>query len=348
MRTPGRLDKLYPTLSARERALMVLNAWKEGGKEDPKVRSTMPISQVTSFNRYIALINGCNKHLGPYLLLLRAQVEQLSLKLGWLQTIDLWSINATEMALAAFRAAKEPITKSGYCQLLEQERSRVEPVLELAELLAEQRIGDDATDAAWKRALSQARRDIEEAVDKGRVVAHKRGRRLMVQVGSFYDWLGQPTPLHPDWGLEYEVHPDDQDIALLTQRFDDLRKAVQNSPAGLQVCLDDEQEMGRTARFAHDIAKGLREAITSDLQYKRAEVAAVDAVIAEVSEEFAGEDPLLPELRALVTGLHAAVEDVESGLGGELNETLSPEEAVVLVRRLVHRELEENEINLRI
>ncbi len=53
MTKKGRLDKLYPGLTAQERALLVLQAWKEGTDEDPQARKTMPSSQVDEFNRYI-------------------------------------------------------------------------------------------------------------------------------------------------------------------------------------------------------------------------------------------------------------------------------------------------------
>jgi len=41
----SRLNKLYPALSARERAVLVLKAMKEDGEEDRRVRQTMPPAQ---------------------------------------------------------------------------------------------------------------------------------------------------------------------------------------------------------------------------------------------------------------------------------------------------------------
>jgi hypothetical protein len=37
-----RLDRLYPALTAKERALLVLRAWKADQEEDVAVRRTMP------------------------------------------------------------------------------------------------------------------------------------------------------------------------------------------------------------------------------------------------------------------------------------------------------------------
>ena len=54
----------------------------------------------------------------------------------------------------------------------------------------------------------------------------RRGRRLLVNAGSFYDWLGEPIPVYPDWGFEYDVRPDGEDIAPLKRRLDELREAL--------------------------------------------------------------------------------------------------------------------------
>ena len=80
-----RLSRLSSVLTAQERALLVLRSWKEGREEDPSWRSTMPDEQVLEFNRYIRLMNGVNRNLGPLLLHLEASVEMLSLRLGWLR-----------------------------------------------------------------------------------------------------------------------------------------------------------------------------------------------------------------------------------------------------------------------
>jgi hypothetical protein len=83
-------------LTARERALLVLRAWKEDKEDDPSWRSTMPESQVRTFNRYIGLMNGVNSRVGVYSLVVRQEVEKLSLRFGWLLTFLLWQYQAVE------------------------------------------------------------------------------------------------------------------------------------------------------------------------------------------------------------------------------------------------------------
>ncbi len=340
----ARLDKLYPGLTAHERALLVLQAWKDDTDEDPQVRNTMPNSQVDEFNRYIALMNGCNQHLGPYILVLRAVVEQLSLKLGWLMTIRLWTLNSEELAFAAFRAAREPIAKSVYLLRVKKEREREVPLRELAEMLAERSIADDATERQWQREVTKKAKDIERAVKSGAVAAHKRGRGLLVQLGSFYDWLGEPIPVHPDWGIEYEVRSAADDIDALRERFDGLKDAVRNSPTGAELTLEAGREPERMERFARDASESLSEAIRDGVVGKWRELRTVETVLAETTEEFGGEDPLIPEARSFLDDVRAQLEDLRSSFGEKIELEEPGEEMVGQVRKLVHRELERNSL----
>lgn len=88
----GRLAKLYLELTAKERALLVLRAWKQGKEEDPGWRSRMPQRQVKDFNRFIHLMNGVNRELGLYLFGVHHEAEKLSLRLGWLGALFYCSV----------------------------------------------------------------------------------------------------------------------------------------------------------------------------------------------------------------------------------------------------------------
>ncbi len=56
--------------------------------------------------------------------------------------------------------------------------------------------------------LERARADLGEAVKSGRVEADKEGAGI--RLGSFFDWLGEPLPVYPDIGVEYDVRPDEE------------------------------------------------------------------------------------------------------------------------------------------
>lgn len=124
MTASTRAGKLLSALSARERALLVLRAWKEGGHEDRQVRATTPFGQIEPYNRYIDLMNAANEGLGRYLVVLRAYVEQLGLIDGWLATIKIWSIHSFDLGAFIFRYAPEPITASDYERLKRSSRRR--------------------------------------------------------------------------------------------------------------------------------------------------------------------------------------------------------------------------------
>jgi hypothetical protein len=124
MTASTRTDKLYSALSAKERALLVIRAWKEGTVEDRQVRATTPANQIDSFNHYIDLMNGVNERLGHYLLVLRASVEQLGLISGWLATMQLWNLHAFQLGLFIFRNVPEPIAESVYARLKRTSRRR--------------------------------------------------------------------------------------------------------------------------------------------------------------------------------------------------------------------------------
>ncbi len=93
----GRIDRLYPALTAKERALLVLRAWKQDEEEDRRIRLTMPSAQINEFNLYIDLLNGA-RELTPYVHAIGIMIDQMDLRYGWLLTLDLWAIHAFSLA----------------------------------------------------------------------------------------------------------------------------------------------------------------------------------------------------------------------------------------------------------
>jgi hypothetical protein len=108
----GRLTKLMPTLSARERAILVLGSFKDKTPEDPSWRSTMPPSQIAEFNGYIKLMDAANIHLGALIALLEQSVEKLALREAWLVTLHLWGEHLIELKAAVDHCLKPPANKT--------------------------------------------------------------------------------------------------------------------------------------------------------------------------------------------------------------------------------------------
>ena len=222
-----RLDKMFSALTARERGLLMLQAMKEGGKEDPAVRFTMPYEQSEEFNHYIFLMNTVNFELGTFLSYLNAMAQQMQIRLGWLQCLKMWGIIASGLAGYITLFCKEPVIQSEYDRLLREARQEMLPVEDAAACATDEYGGwtdadrdedGDLTREAWDRVLAEKRRGLEALVETGLIVGRRKGKKLLVQAGSFYDWLKEPTPVQPQWGMAYEVFPDEKaDIVSFNQ-----------------------------------------------------------------------------------------------------------------------------------
>jgi hypothetical protein len=315
----GRLDKLTPALTAKERAILVLRAWKEEREEDAAVRRTMPQSQAPDFNHYIHLMNAANHDLGKCITVLSLTATQLGLKHAWLASLQLWGIRVWDLAQYIAIHTNEPITESEHQRLAEKARAEMVPVAELAEVPVEgyegwseadkeqAEDGDDeqvVTDKAWNRLLAEKKRELTRLVEEGTLAGRRSGRRLLINNGSFYDWLGEPVPVCPDWGNGYDVLPDDQ-----AERVESLKKArlraqevVARSPISpMQRFL--EEQLGRRVterqeRWDEAMA-ALRESLREGIPWCWQELRAAEAVLDEVAEEL-GEDSLLPPVRQVL------------------------------------------------
>lgn len=241
MSASTRSGKLFAALTARERGLLVLRAWKDGGEEDRLVRSTMPDSQVAEFNELIEMMNGVNQRLGPYILLLRATVEKLGLIMGWLATIDLWGNQVVELGSFIFRLVPEPITESDYQRL------------------------------------------------------KKRGR--------------QPRP---EWGLRFQPLPDSQaaEVRRIREERADIMKTVQKAPWGGFVDEPSDEEPGFGDRLRNALIDRLKDGWI-DRYY---EMLAIESFLVEAAEHFGGEDPAIPEVRAILDWMRPELEEIHDAL----------------------------------
>lgn len=318
-----RLDKLYPALTAKERALLVLRAWKGDQAEDVQVRRTMPQSQAPDFNHYIHLMNAANEDLGKYIVALNGVANQLGLKSAWLASLQLWGIRIWELATYIVLHTNEPITESEHRRLVERARAEMVPVAELAETLVESYDGWTAadkepaedgdeeqvvSDKAWNRLLAEKKRELTRLVEEGTLAGRRSGRRLLVNNGSFYDWLGEPVPVCPDWGNGYDVLPDDQAerVERLKKERLDAQEAISRSPTSPLLELLEEK-LGRRVtdrqeRWDEAMA-ALRQSLREGILWCWQELRAVEIVLDEVAEEL-GEDPLLPPVRQVLNKTH--------------------------------------------
>jgi len=337
--TVGRLDKLYPALTAKERALLVLRAWKQDEEEDRQVRLTMPDGQAREFNRYIDLMNGAYM-LTPYIHVIGLHIDLLNLRYGWLLALDLWAIHALSLGEFICFETKEPITESEYRQRLEAARAEMVPASEFAELLTEEhegwaagdlKGGDDGeeptvTAAAWGRVGKEKERELAALVDEGVLDGAWKGKRLLINAASFYGWRGEEVPIWPDWGMEFDVLPDTEakEADRRRQARERARQALLRSPSfSALLRRGPARDSGGGGGGVEDGADRIRVALEKRLREGASTwwqgLLAAEAVVAELAEEFGGEDPLQPAerdaLRNARVRLEKLIEDLKERLG---------------------------------
>jgi len=339
-----RLAKLYPALSAKERAIMVLRAWKEDREPDQAVRYSMPPAQVTEFNRLIDLMNAANFKLGQYVLVVELLLGQLDLRYAWLAAMRLWGIDGSCTADYIGLYTKEPVTESEHKRLAEKERARTAPLSELAEVLAERSYDErQMDDAAWDKVLREKKAEIQALVQSGVFVGKQRGKRLLVGVGSFYDWLRAPVPLHPHWGRAHEVFPDDEaeEVERLKQARRKIAERLARAPYLDAFSLPDRRSKGKAKLDGMaEVADALETRLRSDLVQRWKELRATEIVLEEVREEFDGEDPAVPQMRQGLAECKLKVQELRDGTErfGERIELPEPEESLLnVVRGLLER-----------
>ena len=327
--TEGRLDKLYPALSAKERALLVLRSWKKDEDEDRRVRLTMPDGQIAEFNRFIDLMNGAYL-LTPYIHALRLHIDQMGLRYGWLLALDLWAMHAFSLAEYIWSETKEPITESEHRQRQETARAEMVPAWEFSDLLTEDYEGWAASDlkeqdgeeptvtaAAWERVRKEKERELASLVDGGVLEGKRNGRRLLINAASFYGWRGEEVPVGPDWGSEFDILPDSKakEVDRRRRARERARQAVLRGPS-FSVLLrrgSGKDGGGSTHRDGDEagvdrMVTALEERLREGASMWWQGLVAAEKVVDEVAVEFDGEDPLQPAERDALRDERARLE----------------------------------------
>lgn len=304
----GRLNKLYPSLSAKERAKLVLSGLKEDTEEDPLVRSKMPSDQAYEFNRLIHLMNGVNLRLAPLVLLIHEGLATVSQRLGWLSTLRVFEDTANLVALFLFVHVKEPVTESEYAKAREKTEREWIPLQELAEMEAdghdewkpEDLLVEDGEELitweAWDRVKAYNAAQLRKLARQGTLKGRRSRGGLRIQASSYYGWKGEEVPVRPDRCLHYEIVPDSQrsEARRLRQEQRDLLEALR--PFDARVPSEEDGEGAGMDRLGGILKAKIIEA----LQHYHPHLQAVAKIIDEVAEQFDGEDPCQPEVRDLL------------------------------------------------
>ena len=314
-----RLSRLAPALTAQERAILILEAWKDGRPEDPSWRRSMPADQAPAFNRYIEQMNLANVLLGRLISVLHLQVEALQTREAWLVDITLWLEHVEEIRMAVRRAVMEPITESEHNAAVEASRNEWVPVEELAAFLAGYReyAEDDydpdeewpvVKDDVWDRAVAEEEKRLRGLVSEGRLQGRGKGKGLKLQQGAL-SHFGHEVGALPEDYISYRVLPDDQAEAVEVER---------RLLRGLQRALDlqpfDGPDRDDLAGMPEKIRQAVRESTAFKLISNWVQLRTAEALVAEIGEEFNGIDPLRPVFREKLDGAKEKLLEIRSHL----------------------------------
>ncbi len=332
----GRTDRLFQDLTPTERGVMVLQAWKRGEHEDPKVRSTIgPRADVLVFNHLIAVMNAVNTRMGLYVIELAHDVELLAMELQWLQALDQWSQDVAWLGTFILFHGTTPITESEHRALLDAERSEWTPVPALAEEMVEEfdnwtpqelelnADGEEVVrDAAWKRRLTQFERQLRDLVLDGTLTGKNTKGEVSIERGSYGDWRGQAPLVFPDWGPSFEVRPDDEaeDVRQTRVLLDHVRTLLQATPRTLLTQHIKERDENDHRDSPFDTGKEAWDRLltrkANHASRRWGEIGAVERVFTEIGDrEFAGEAPELPHVRATMDAAKVKLEAARKVLG---------------------------------
>lgn len=200
------------------------------------------------------------------------------------------------------------------------------------------------SDAAFERVLAEKEREIAALVTSRVLEGRGRGKRLRVNVGSFYDWLGKPVPVISDGDSLYHVLPDDMaDVAAeLRSLRSGLLQLVHRSP--IRFHEGDTAKESKNRKDGDPSWDETGEMMAAELraliQMRWQELLAAETILEEAREEFAGEDVATGVLREALADAKNALEELAEGMewfGGPVELPEPTEKQVGNTRTILER-----------
>ena len=359
MSTDKRLDRLLPALSAKERAILMLRDFKAEKPQDRQLLHTAPERQTIALNRLIGLMNAANGDLAHLIVIIRERVRQEELRLGWLGwaricALEMWGVRAHFCT-----SGKEAITESDYRKREEEARDERLTLNDCAEIYTEEYHAWDAadyetdedgdqypTDDAWYRVRDEKVAELRALVKAGTLVAKGKGKRTKIPCGSFYDWLGKPVPVVPDFGIEFDVQPDhrEREVARARRDHEFIRRLLDRGACKLELPLDMETPLvlEPPKGFGVEMARVLAVTIRTGVRENWQELRAIEEQVDAITEEYDGEDVLMARVRSHLDVAKAMLVE----LHGQLQEYTGPfelpepdEDVRAIVQRIVDNEV---------
>jgi hypothetical protein len=85
-----RLDRLFTALTPKERAILVLRAWKAGREPNRQLLTSTSQQEAHEYNRLVDLLQIATGDLTQYLVCIHLLAGQLEIRLSWYLTVLLW------------------------------------------------------------------------------------------------------------------------------------------------------------------------------------------------------------------------------------------------------------------
>lgn len=319
----ARLNRIIPALGARERAVAAVSAWKEGRREDPWLRRAVPEREQREFGELLALVRAINSRLTVLVLLYQEEVRRHWMTLGWIGAIKAWGLSTVALSHACVAGHTDLITESEAAERKAAARADTLRFREAAEYLAERVTDEDDSfpdddDVAFEAEVRKQERRLRAAVGAGALNAAK-GR---VTAGVLWDWLGDETPLYPEWGMRVEVVPDERVEEVLRQR--NLGERIRDSLAEAPVAFAEGFEVTSGSSPSNQMGEALHRSLVAGVASTWHGLRTVILCIDEARERL-GDDPLHPDCRETLDTLIGDMEALVTMSDDPLGEIDLPE-----------------------
>jgi len=161
--------------------------------------------------------------------------------------------------------------------------------------------GPSPGEAAWKRVYSEKKSELTSLVEEGALQGTRKSKRLLINAGSFFDWMGEEAPVWPDWGLEFDIIPDSQAKEGDRRRRarESARQSLVRGPSFtplLRRASGKDKGSGRdgVGSGVDGMVAALEDRLREGASTWWQGLVAAERVVDEVASEFGGEDPLRP------------------------------------------------------
>lgn len=302
------LERHYDRLTAKERAILSLKAWKNDEEPDEALKRSTPPHDVRLVSSHLRAITKTGLVVSGLASWLEAKLEGLELRLALVAAMHLRELDRDRLDwLVRFDLPEVLTEREAAAQIA---GCRAEPLTfeEAAWHLADHELDDDDL----VRDVKRQEKRLRAAVKAGEL----RSARGKVLFGDLLDWNGETLAPWANDGLHVAVLPD--------SASDYAEKATAARLALRALAAEDERLDG--------LREGMLRTAVAHLCEAEATRLSLEAVIAWAAEDFAGEEPVHPTLRsqldAVAVSVTSLVEKLSSG-GCEIALPVSPDASLV-------------------